>query len=294
MLGSYTDSVAPGTLANRLTQAKLYVTFSVHCGFSSLAPSSTDICMYTQFLKNSFAAPTTIKNYLSRARTWLAEHHGNLSPFSSFEYNQLLSGLAKRSQHVPLRAAPLTLGHLRTIAEFLDSTPSAPLGAKPCLLIGFHTFLRSGNLLSPTISSWGGAHTICARDITLTDEGLLVRVRSTKTKSDPSPVTALIPWQNDPIMCPAMSWFKYQQQVQPWILGPAFLTDSGLPLTPRHLVGFMRLALRDAKDIDPAKVSMHSLRRGAAQAAVHGGLDISTIKELGMWRSDSGLAPYLA
>lgn len=292
-MGSYHDSVARGTLANRLTQAKLYVTFSVYYGFAPLFPSSTDLCMYLQFLKNSYSAPTTIKNYLSGARTWLAEHGGDTSSFLSFEYHQLVSSLTKRSHHVPQRAAPLTPSHLRIIVDFLDATPGVPLGAKPCVLIGFHTFLRGGNLLSPTMSSWGGPHTICARDIWLSDEGLVVQVRSTKTKSDPSPVTSIIPWQDDPVMCPVAAWLRYQQRIKPWILGPAFLTDSGLPLTPRHLVGFMRLALQGVPDLDPARVSMHSLRRGAAQTAAHSGLDINSIKERGMWRSDSGLAPYL-
>lgn len=75
--------------------------------------------------------------------------------------------------------------------------------------------------------------------------------------------------------------------------GPAFLKDEGLPLTARLVVGFMRLALTDAKDIDSAKISMHSLRRGAAQSAAAAGVTIDQIKERGTWRSASGLAPYL-
>lgn len=285
--------MAPGTLANRLTQARAYITFAVYYGFHPLNPSITSICMYIQFLKNSYAAPTTIKNYLSGARTWIVEHGGNVSSFMSFEYRQLTSGLVKRSSHVPSRAAPLTWEHIRVIAAFMDTTPSIPLSAKPCLLIGFHTFLRSGNLLSPTMSTWGGAHTISARDISVCDQGLRISIRSTKTKSDPTPVTAVIPWQDNPVLCPVSSWMKYQHLINPSILGPAFLTDSGLPLTPRHLIGFMRLALRHCKDINPARVSMHSLRRGAAQAAVAAGHNIEQIKQFGMWKSNSGLAPYL-
>lgn len=293
MIGSYTDSVAPGTLQNRATQARIYVTFAVHYGFDPRFPSSTDVCMYTQFLKNSYSAPTTVKNYQSGAKTWIAEHGGNLVPFSSFEYNQLSAGLTKRSQHVPTRAVPLSWEHLRVIASFLDHTPSFPLSAKPCLLIGYHTFLRSGNLLSPTMSAWGGAHTILARDIIVCDQGLRISIRSTKTKTDPTPVSTIIPWQNDPLMCPVAAWIKYQHKIKPWILGPAFLTDVGLPLTPRHLVGFMRLALQDYKDLPPGRISMHSLRRGVAQNAVASGLSLDQIKHLGMWRSDSGVSPYL-
>lgn len=293
MISAYSDSVSPGTLANRFTQAKLYVTFSVYYGFDPLLPDSTDLCMYVQFLRNSYPAPTTVKNYLSGAKTWISEHGGRTLPFTSFEYNQLATGVSKRSTHVPSRAAPLTWAHIRLIVNFFDATPAIPLSAKPCILIGFFTFLRSRNLLSPTMSTWGGPHTISVKDIVVTNEGLRIMVFSTKTKSDPSPVTTLVPWQDDPALCPVSSWLKYQHRIKPWIIGPAFLTDSGLPLTPRHLVGFIRLALRNCKDIDPARVSMHSLRRGAAQSALAAGSDLSSIKNMGMWKSDSGLAPYL-
>lgn len=293
MLGTYSDSVSTGTLSNRFTQVKTYVTFAVYYGFEPLCPSSTELCMYVQYLKNSFAAPSTIKNYLSGSKMWISEHGGDLTGFSTFEYHQLTSGLNRRSQHVPIRAAPLTWDHIRTIASFLDATPNVPSSAKVCLLVGFYTFLRSGNLLSPTITSWGGAHTLLARDIWICDQGLHVSIRTTKTKKHQSPLTTIIPWQDDPLVCPASAWHRYQEKIKPWILGPAFLTDNGLPLTPRHLVGFMRLALQDSKDIDPGRVSMHSLRRGAAQSAVAAGVDIDTVKHLGMWKSDSGLAPYL-
>lgn len=293
MIGTYTDSVAPGTLVNRATQAKSYITFAVYYGFQPLFPTSTDICMYTQFLKNSFAAPTTVKNYLSGAKTWISEHGGSISAFSSFEYGQLSSGLSKRSQHVPARAAPLTWEHIRAIASFMDQTVGVPLSAKPCLLIAYHTFLRSGNLLSPTMTAWGGAHTLLARDVTVSDQGLQISIRSTKTKTDPTPVTTIIPFHEDPVLCPVAAWIKYQHYIKPWTLGSAFLTDAGLPLTPRHIVGFMRLALRDFKDLLPARITMHSLRRGAAQNAAASGLSINEIKHLGMWKSDSGVAPYL-
>lgn len=176
MIDSYENSIAPGTAANRLTQAKSYIGFAVRYGVNPLRPSRTDLCMYLQFLVNSHSAPTTVKNYLSGARSWMAEHGGDISPFSSFGYLQLYSGISKRSSHVPKRAEPLTWTHIKMILDFLDSSPSIPRGAKPCIIIGYFTFLRASNLLSPTINSWGGPHTILAQDITASEEGLSVSV----------------------------------------------------------------------------------------------------------------------
>lgn len=293
MLFAYQDSVSKGTATNRFTQAKAYVTFAVSYHFDPLAPTSTELCMYVQYLKNSFAAPTTVKNYLSGAKTWMAEHGGNITPFSSFEYQQLYAGITKRSQHIPKRAAPIGWQHVKIIARFLDSCPSAPYAAKPCILIGYYTFLRSSNLLSPTMSTWGGPHTIMAQDIRVSDEGLIISVHTTKTKSSSAPISTIIPWQDDPAFCPVASWMKYAAAIKPWVLGPAFLTDHLQPLTARHLVGFMRLALKNCRDINASRISLHSLRRGATHTASEQGLSLEEIKEKGMWRSDSGIAPYL-
>lgn len=293
MIDSYSTSIAPGTAQNRLTQAKTYITFAVIYHFNPLNPTSSQLCMYIQYLKNSFSAPTTVKKYLSGARTWMGEHGGDLTPFSSLEYHQLATGLTKRSTHQPRRAEPLHWAHIETFVSFLDSTLGVPSAVKPCILVGYHTFLRSSNLLSPTMSTWGGAHTLYARDLSLSDSGLEITVRSTKTKFDASPLSSTIPWSADSHLCPALAWFKYVSKIQPWPLGPAFLTDDRVPLTARHVVGFMRLALRDSKDIDPAKVSLHSLRRGATQSAVQQGVSLDLIKHRGMWRSNSGIAPYL-
>lgn len=293
MLSSYHDSISSGTATNRLTQAKSYVAFAVAYQFQPLRPSSTDLCMYTQYLINSGYVPTTVKNYLSGAKTWLSEHGGEIFPFTSFEYLQMYNGISKRSTHIPMRAAPLTWAHIRLIVDFLDLYPHTPRAAKPCILIGFFTFLRSSNLLSPTMSAWGGPHTILAQDIMVAEEGLHISVRTTKTKAGGLPVTTTIPWQDDHHYCPASAWMEYAARTQPWILGPAFLTDQHLPLTARHLVGLMRLALKNCDDLDPARVSLHSLRRGATQCAVSAGLSMDQIKEKGMWRSDSGISPYL-
>lgn len=293
MVASYSDSISKGTATNRLTQARSYVDFAVRYAFDPLAPSGTELCLYLQFLKDSHQAPTTIKNYLSGAKTWMAEHGGLIRAFSSFEYLQMYSGISKRSQHTPKRASPLTWEHIKIIMEFLQVCPSAPAAAQPCILLGYHTFLRASNLLSPTMTSWGGPHTIMAQDISLSDKGLDVVIKSTKTKNSSSPLITTIPWQQDPLLCPASSWLKYVQMIKPWILGPAFTTDDHRPLTARHLVGIMRLALKNCRDINPSSVSLHSLRRGAAHNAVQIGMPLEEIKERGMWRSNSGLSPYL-
>lgn len=71
------------------------------------------------------------------------------------------------------------------------------------------------------------------------------------------------------------------------------MIDSVTPLTPKVLVGVMRLALEAAGYKDSHKVTMHSLRRGAAQAADAGGASRQALKDHGTWVTDAGLNSYL-
>lgn len=293
MISSYTSSIAPGTADNRQTQAKTFLKFALYYGVPVLCPSIQHICMYVQYLSNSFAAPTLVKNYLSGARSWIVEHGGDTSSFNSPVTAQLVSGLNKRSQHVPVRAEPLFWEHIRHIVDFLRQVPNVPLSVKPCLLIGYHTFLRSSNLLSPSTGVWGGPHTLLAKHIRLSDKGLHISVSTTKTKYHPAPVSMVIPWNNDPVYFPAQAWLRYVTARRPCPIGPAFVTDDHRPLTPRHIVGFMSLALENFPGISAERVTFHSLRRGAAQQAKALGISLENIMERGMWKSRSGVAPYL-
>lgn len=294
MKDSYDSSIAAGTAANRQTQARCYLTFAVYYQVPILNPSVTQLCMYAQLLANSFSAPSTLKNYISGAKTWIVEHGGVVTPFSAPEFNQLVKGFQKKSQHVPVRAQPLLWPHVRTIIDFIDRSPAAPLSAKACILIGFHTFLRASNLLSPSTGGWAGPHTLLAKHLRVSDHGLHVTVFTTKTKFDKRPVATVIPWCQDPVYCPVRAWFRYVNVRRPCPVGPAFVTDSHLPLTPRHIVGLMRIALQDTPGINVERVTMHSLRRGATQDAEQAGVPLEQLMQRGMWRSRSGIRPYLS
>lgn len=137
----------------------------------------------------------------------------------------------------------------------------------PCIVIGYKCFLRASNLLSPSSNEWGGPHTLLAQDVVVRNNELLISVRTTKTKWDNRATTINLPRETDSRLCPVTLWTRYYNLIRPWFLGPAFLLDDHTPLPARHVVGAMRSALAFEKDLDPARISMHSLRRGAAQNA---------------------------
>lgn len=140
---------------------------------------------------------------------------------------------------------------------------------------------------------WGGPHTLLARNIFQSGNHLTVLIYSTKTKNDNSPESFYLEKEEDPRLCPVQLWTEYVCAIRPCPFGPAFLTNELLPLTARHVVGVMRAALASEPDVDIERISLHSLRRGAAQDALDNGVPLNEIKTLGLWRSDSGVKPYL-
>lgn len=293
MVASYSDSLAPGTVANKRRQAKDYLTFALQYGVNYLSPSITHVCMYAQRLANTHAAPSSIKNYLSGAKSWVEEHQGNIEAFLSTQVAKLVKGFVKSSTHSPSRAVPLASHHIQAICRFLDERPSVSLAIKPAILIGFSCFLRSSNLLSPTMTQWGGPHTLLAGDVSLSSAGLRVLIRSTKTRTRREGVIFHIPTSGDHNFCPVIAWQRYASLLNPWPLGPAFIHANRLPVTSGQVVAMMRLALENAQDIQADKISMHSLRRGAVHTAAEKGIPLQEIRARGTWKTASGMRPYL-
>lgn len=199
--------------------------------------------MYTRFLANSYISPATRNNYLSGARSWIAHHCGNIASFNSPEVAAILKKCSKDSQHVPTQAPPLTPSLLRLICKFLDISPSVPLSVKPALLLAYFCFLRASNVVSPSLQTWGGPHTLRVSDIIITPQLLSVYIRSTKMFAAPIPVVIHIRPSSDESVCPLQAWLKYITIVRPCPSGPAFLLDNGQPLTTKPVVQLMRLAL---------------------------------------------------
>lgn len=181
MRDTINKSLAPGTLRNRDGQAALYVKFMITYGFDYLSPEITDLAMYCQFLANTYRSPATVKNHVSGAKMWVELHQGNITHFGAQEMSSMSKSILEGSTHIPSPAAPIGPQEIKDICAYIDATPNAHPAFKAAILIAFATFLRVSNVLSPSASSWGGAHTLLANDIKLVAEGLVITIRSTKT-----------------------------------------------------------------------------------------------------------------
>lgn len=248
--------------------------------------------MYAQFLANKFNSVASVKNYMSGARTWVLEHGGNVSAFLGYENAMMLKAINKASNHVVKRAFPLSLVHIQRIVSYIDKASNAPLCIKPCILIGFSCYLRSSNLVSPNLSVFTGPHTLLAKNVI--DSGSALKIVITFTKTKMYPYSLIIPSCTDSLLCPVLAWRRYKSQntLNPEV--PAFVVDRFTPLGAPLVVNLMRDALAGFEKIDVNQISMHSLRRGAAQEASSLGGSLTDIMTRGGWSSRSGLRPYLS
>lgn len=271
----------------------MYIKFMVMYSFPFLSPSINQLAMYSQFLGNTFPAPSTIRNYISGARTWVQLHGGNIASFLAPEMSTMAKAIKEKSSHVVAPAPPLTPAHIRIICNFIACHPGSLLTIKAAVLLAYTTFLRASNVVSPTLNQWGGPHTLRAGDVYQADGGLRVVVRSTKTRSRAAPHAALILPAEDPLLCPIRAWYQYKAVINPCPLGPAFMVSPAKPLTANMVVSVMRAALEWGGVKDPGAFSFHSLRRGAAQAAAFAGASEEELMQHGTWASREGLRPYL-
>lgn len=284
--------MSEGTAANRKRQSELYLRFCVVYGVQFLNPTVIDILMFIQFLKNSFASQVSVKNYVSGARTWIAQHKGSVHSFESNEVKQMFAGLDSVSTHVITPAYPLSVNDIKTICDYIDCHPAIPLAVKPCILIGYSCFLRTCNLLSPSTQILKGNHTLLASDIVPSKNGLLIYLRSSKTFNHKNPRVVQVDRVLNAKYCPVESWFMYRARTNPCPIGPAFMVNDYTPLVSRNVVDVMNLALINSLP-SHAKISMHSLRRGGTHTAANAGASKEHLMLHGTWSSEKGLKFYL-
>lgn len=228
----------------------------------------------------------TVKNKLSGAKTWVEEMGGDISPFSARVVTLTIRGGVKASSHVPRRAPAITPDMLKYIIDYTQEAGRHGAAPRAALLIGYFTFLRQSNLLSPSTNTWGGPHTIRRSDIRVVPGGLRVDIRSSKTiQLTAEAVSLFVPKVSGSRYCPVAAWHRYCELVPGQPDDPAFVTRSGPPLTPGTLIKLVRAALTRMGITSPHRYTLHGLRRGAAQKCAALNVKTEHIMAQGTWKS---------
>lgn len=279
--------LAPGTWRNKNLQARTYIQYMRRHQVAPLAPTQYDVLSYVLHLSETLATPGAALNYLSGARTLLRTFGAATTAFDTYPVALAKRGVQRASTHQAGRAPPLTPTDIKNIVSYLQSAGPNARVLTASLLIAYFTLMRQSNLLasSPYAS---GSHALRACDVTITPAGLNIQLASTKTRWRSGPPTNIaVPAIPGSPCCPVQAWLSYASQGNLHLQGPAFVTISGEPLRASALTAAIKLALRVAGHPSPDVFTLHSLRRGGAQACALAGSTLPEIKELGTWSSDS-------
>ena len=153
---------------------------------------------------------------------------------------------------------------------------------------GFFGFLREGEFTGDTIECFVPMSHLAFTGFSVDSREAprLISVRIKQSKTDPFRRGAVIHLgRTDKSLCPVSAILAYQA-LRGSRQGPLFMFNDGSPLSRRRLVAEVRQALF-ACGFDCNLYAGHSFRIGAVTTAAKHGVEDSTIRALGRWRSDA-------
>lgn len=155
------------------------------------------------------------------------------------------------------------------------------------IIFSFRTLLRKSHILPD--SSGVNPHLICRSDIEFCPDGVLVKVRTSKTdRSGGKPFKIMIYKTDQQPLC-AASWTRthFTQTPSPEEgLFVKLVKDKYVPLMYRDVLDYLK-KLVQLIGLDPDEAGLHSLRRSGASYLNSIGVPLPDIKLLGNWRSSA-------
>lgn len=282
---AYAHALAPGTRANRMSQAKTFISFMLAIKSRVFEPDVTDILMYIQLLKNSSKTLGTIKNYISGAKGFLVERGHDSANFTHPMVVTFMKGVERHSGHVPQGAVAIPTKAIIQACVCLRRASVEGEVVAACVLFGFATMLRQCHLV---YTPHGHMHMLHRSDITINKDMLLVTVRSSKTTSRRNVAVIPVHRASEPRACPVHAYERAIGLVQGPKHACLFLAPgSGRPLSAPRVNTMFRQALAAVGFKGALSASLHSLRRSGAHACIRAGLPIDQVKKHGLWKSDA-------
>lgn len=251
------------------------------------------------------ATPETVAAYLADAAQTLKtctlrrrlaaisvvhQGYGHPSPTTTAVVRTRMSGIARDKADTPITRKAAAWGkQVRRMVADLDDDPR-DVQTRCLLSLGFAGGFRRSELIALDVT-----------DVTETDDGLLVRLRRSKTDQEGIGRTIGIPYGSHPTSCPVRAlraWRRLNDTPE----GPLFRTVRGRkPGGQRSLGGRLsdKAVARIVKDravalgLDPDAFAGHSLRAGFVTSAAHGGASEAAIMRQTGHRSSDQVRTYM-
>ncbi len=286
-------AIAPATRRAYTGAWARFVAFCELHDQQALPAPPTTVVLYLAFRART-CAPATLETDLS-AIGRAHELAGHTNPRRAREVRTWRKGHRRTAGTAPQQVRPLLAADLAHVARLLEerSNTAKPraravaLRDRAMLLIGWCAMLRRSELAALQVG-----------DITETDKGLTVLIRSSKTDQEGAGVKVGVP-RGLGAACPVLAWRAYLEAAPAAIDAPAFrrAVGSGPPSAGNGLTaqGVDRRvkAAAELAGLNPAGFGGHSLRAGCATSCAAAGKADRAIMRQGRWRSRAMVDRYV-
>lgn len=255
-------------------------------GRTAMPATPQTLAEYVSTLVDQDKSPATIEQAIAAARTahryaghrGLPETDAARAVLKVHKQDRAARGQRKR------KAPAVTLEPLRAMVDALDVATAAGLRDRALLVLGFAMMGRRSELSA-----------LRTDDLTFTEDGLTVLVRSSKTDQQAVGAPVHLPYGSHAATCPVRT-------VRAWLAvlqadgrgdGPLFrritrhgrLQDGGM--SGAAINDRVRTLAERANVPDAAKFTAHGLRAGGPTEAARRGVPVAHIAEHGRWSKAS-------
>ena len=283
------SSHRPGTNKGRESAVRLFLAFCKRINLHFKNVRYFHICWYIEYLTRHNNNPASISNAISHLRTFYT-----MSSLSTRHLYHARVQLALRAIAITIRPPqtprdPVTPSILKDALSNISCLDNPDL-VQLAVLLMYLCFLRQSNIAPQSVKSFDPTRHLTAGDLTIEDIGLRVKVKWSKTiQSSADATSVVLPVTRDPVVCPVRAYDKYLKSAPPPGSqdAPLLRYKDGNAMTVPHVrKQWARLLSFIGKT--PKALSLHSLRRGAAQYTYNTGkAKLNDVMNQGTWRSQS-------
>lgn len=272
---------APRTRSGYATAVRRYVSFASQHALHPLPLTETKVLCFAAYLEAQGLMSRTVKTYVSGLSAWVVSL-GFPKPQLWTPRLHLVLRAMERKQRPPARPTPITFPLLQAMFDHLPlGVDGLVLGA--AMALQYFGCLRASEFCMDPLD--GSAPTLSSITFGTFEGRPIMRYVVSRSKTNVHGFQLHVGCSERPIcaLCVVHSFISiFPYHPSSWL----FPTSTGSPLTYQMYNILLKQAAARA-GLDPATISSHSLRAGAATQAAQAGFQGHEVQRLGRWRSQA-------
>ena len=268
-------------VATSKTYKNAFNKFSIFCGTNSLSflpAEPVAVILYLQKLSNTLAYSSLLQT--ASAISWAHSLANEADPTQSAVVKNLLQA-CKRGSKTVVHKEPATVNHLWHLASVYRRNES-PKNLRTLVIsvLAYSGCMRISDFINLPVGSF-----------VILENYIQIQLGRTKTDQFREGNRKYIPHGKEKSLCPVRLLSKWLKLLKNGSELPAFpmLTNKTKPIS----ISSFRENLEEAfKNADLPKITPHSFRAGFATNAINAGVEVTDLKEFGLWQSESSIQRY--